>query len=199
MKEEKYIIGIVVGYILKVMKTRKNESKFQKEFASIRHGNYPKFIKIVNGDIPEMVLYNHGEIEVNPKPKIENIDFVGLLMASPSMKVFYEKCVNEYGVIVDNEISNELYYQIGLFEITIRIHANNHKKIEENQTLEDIIHNLGINLKFSDEEIDTLQKGRKLLNAIKHGVKKNHSWSENIIDFKKSQTLMIKKQIVLKY
>ncbi len=199
MKEEKYIIGIVVGYILKIMKARKTESKFKKEFASIRHGNYPKFIKIVKGDIPEMVLYNHGEIEVNPKPKAENIDFVGLFMAGPSMKVFYEKCVKEYGAFVDNEISNELYYQIGLFEITIRIHANIHKKIEENQTFEDIINNLGENLKFSVEEIDTVQKGRKLLNGIKHGIKKNHSWSENIIDFKKAQILLIEKQIVLEY
>jgi hypothetical protein len=199
MKEEKYIIGIVVGYILKIMKARKVETKFKKEFASIRHGNYPKFINLVNGEIPEMVLYNHGEIEVNPKPKPENIDFVGLFMAGPSMKIFYEKCVKEYGVFIDNEISNELYYQIGLFEITIRIHTNNHKKIDEKQTFEDIIHNLGENLKFSVEEIDILQKGRKLLNAIKHGIKKKHSWSENIIDFKKAQILMIEKQVVLEY
>ena len=199
MKEEKYIIGIVLGYVLKIMKARKNETKFSKEFASIRHGNYPKFIKLVNGDIPEMVLYNRGEIEVNPKPKIENIDFVGLIMAGPSMKDFYEKCVSEYGVFVDNEISNELYYQIGLFEITIRIHANNHKKIEENHTFEQIINDLGKSLLLSVDEITTLQKGRKLLNAIKHGIKKNYSWPEGITDFKQAQSVMTERQLVLEY
>ncbi len=35
MKEEKYIIGIVVGYILKIMKARKVETKFKKEFAPL--------------------------------------------------------------------------------------------------------------------------------------------------------------------
>ena len=54
MKEEKYIIGIVVGYILKIMKARKVETKFKKEFASIRHGNYPKFINLVNGEITQI-------------------------------------------------------------------------------------------------------------------------------------------------
>ncbi|MCM4169818.1 hypothetical protein KCTC52924_03598 [Arenibacter antarcticus] len=199
MKEEKYIIGIAVGYVLKIMKAHKTEAKFRKEFASIRHGNYPKFINLVNGDIPEMGLYRQGEVEVNPKPKTENIDFVGLFMAGPSMKVFYEKCVTEYGDFGDNEISNELYYQIGLFEITVRIHANNHNKIEENHAFEDIIFNLGQNLKFTVDEINTLQKGRKLLNVIKHGMKKNYSWSEGINDFKKAQILMDEKQIVLEY
>jgi hypothetical protein len=199
MKEEKYIIGIVLGYVLKIMKARKKENKFSREFASIRHGNYPKFISLVNGNIPEMVLYNRGEIVVNPKPKTENIDFVGLFMAGPSMKDFYEKCVSEYGVLIDNEISNELYYQIGLFEITIRIHVNNHKKIEENHTFKKIINDLGQSLSLSAYEIDTLQKGRKLLNVIKHGMKKNYSWSEGITDFKKAQNVMNERQIVLEY
>jgi hypothetical protein len=199
MKDEKYIIGIVLGYVLKLMKARKKENIFSREFASIRHGNYPKFINLVDGNIPEMVLYNRGEIEVNPKPKIENIDFVGLFMAGPSMKDFYEKCVSEYGVLIDNEVSDELYYQIGLFEITIRIHANNHKKIEENHTFEKIINDLGQSLNLSANEIDALQKGKKLLNVIKHGMKKNYSWSEGITDFKKAQNVMKERQIVLEY
>ncbi len=85
----------------------------------LRHGNYPKFISLVNGNIPKMVLYSFGKIEVNSKPKTENIDFVGLVMAGPSMKYFYKKYVSEYGFFTYNEISDELYYQIGLFEITI--------------------------------------------------------------------------------
>jgi hypothetical protein len=199
MKEERYIVGIVVGYVLKIMKASKNETKFKKEFASIRHGNYPKFIDLVNGDIPEMVLYNHEGVQVNPKPKTENVDYIGLLMAGPSMKKFYEKCVTHYGVFIDNEISNELYYQIALFEITIRIHSNNHKKIKEDDTLENIIFSLGQSLKLSEIETNSLQEGRKLLNIIKHGMKKKYSWSKGISDFKKAQIVMSEKQIVLEY
>ena len=107
MKKQQLIIGIVVGYMLKVMKAHKKEIKFKKEFACIRHGNYPEFIALVKGNIPEMVVYKSGDIEVNPNPKRNNFEFIGLIMAGPSMKIFYEKCVSEYGVILDTEVSHK--------------------------------------------------------------------------------------------
>ena len=73
------------------------------------------------------------------------------------------------------------------------------KKIEENHTFEQIINDLGKSLLLSVDEIATLQKGRKLLNAIKHGIKKNYSWPEGITDFKQAQSVMTERQIVLEY
>ncbi len=197
MKEQQFIIGITVGYMLKVMKARKNKLKFRNEFASIRHGNFPKFISLVNGSIPEMVLYNRGNIEVNPKPKEDNFDFVGLLMAGPSMRIFYEKCVKEFGVFHDHDISDEVYYQIALYEITIRIHANKFETLKEEDNFQIIISNLCEYLNLNQLEVEDLQKGRKLLNAVKHGLKRNYSWSQGLIDFEKAFKLTEKKGITL--
>ena len=197
MKKQQLIIGIVVGYMLKVIKAHKKEIKFKQEFASIRHGNYPEFIALVKGSIPEMVVYRSGDIEVNPNPKKDNFDFVGLVMAGPSMKVFYEKCIAEYGVFLDNEISDKIYYQLAIYEITIRIHANKFKTLEKSETFQTIIDNLGKQLALNEEDVTTLQNGRKLLNMVKHGRKKNYSWIEGITDFEKAFQLIEEKNITL--
>ena len=197
MKEQQFIIGIVVGYMLKVIKAHKKEIKFKQEFACIRHGNYPEFIALVKGCIPEMVVYKSGDIEVNPNPKKDNFDFIGLVMAGPSMKVFYEKCIAEYGVFLDNEVSDKIYYQLAIYEITVRIHANKFKTLEKSETLQTIIHNLGKHLTLNDEEVTTLQNGRKLLNMVKHGQKKNYSWTKGIKDFEKAFQLLEENNITL--
>ena len=197
MKKQQIIIGIVVGYMLKVMKAFKTKTLFKKEFTCIRHGNYPEFISIVNGSVPEMVVYKSGNIEVNPNPKEDNFDFIGLVMAGPSMKEFYEKCVKEYGVFIDKDVSDEIYYKIAIYEITIRIHANKFQTIDKNDTLQTIISNLGEYLRLTNEEVETIQKGRRLLNMIKHGAK-SYSWYEESRVFKKAFQLMKEKRITLK-
>lgn len=197
MKKQQFIIGIVVGYMLKVMKAHKKEIKFKKEFACIRHGNYPEFITLVKGYIPEMVVYRSGNIQVNPHPKKDNFDFIGLIMAGPSLKVFYKKCIAEYGVFIDNEISNKIYYQLAIYEIAIRIHANKFKTLEKSETFKTIIDNLGKYLNLNGEEVTTLQKGRKLLNMVKHGQKKNYPWTKGISDFEKAFQLLEVNNIAL--
>lgn len=197
MKKQQFIIGIVVGYMLKVIKTHKKEIKFKKEFACIRHGNYPEFITLVKGNIPEMIVYRSGDIEVNPNPKKDNFDFIGLVMAGPSLKVFYKKCIAEYGVFLDNEISDKIYYQLAIYEIAIRIHANKFKTLEKSETLKTIIDNLGKHLKLNEKEVTTIQNGRKLLNMVKHGQKKNYSWIKEISDFEKAFQLLEVNNITL--
>jgi hypothetical protein len=198
MKEQKLIIGIVVGYMLKVMKANKKGLKFKKEFACIRHGNYPKFISLIKGEIPLMVVYNSGIIESNPSPKENNYDFVGLIMAGPSMKNFYQKCAKEYGVFDDaNNISNEIFYKIAIYEITIRLFANKFKTLNESEKLCSIITNLGKYLKLEPSEVEIIQKGRKLLNMIKHGKKKNYTWEEGQLDFNNAFNFMVEKKITI--
>ena len=197
MEKQQLIIGIVVGYILKVMKAHNKEIKFKKEFACIRHGNYPKFIALVKGFIPEIVVYKSGDIKVNPNPKEDNFDFIGLVMSAPSMKVFYAKCVTEYGVFLDKDVSDEIYYQLAIYEITIRIHANKFKTLEKSETFQKIIDNLGRYLPLNELEVATLQNGRKLLNMVKHGQKKNFSWMEGKREFEKAFQLMEEKNIKL--
>jgi hypothetical protein len=183
--------------MLKVMKSSEEEILYKREFASVRHGNFPQFISYIEEPIPEMVLWDEGEIKINPEPEENNFDFIGLFMAGPSMKEFYNNCVREYGVIIDNDISDEIYYKLSLFEISIRIHANNFKTLEINQTFQDIISNLGGYKNLEQNEIDILQKGRKLLNIVKHGEKRNYSWAQGIIDFEKAYQLTIDKKITI--
>ncbi|WP_396632372.1 hypothetical protein [Maribacter sp. R86514] len=197
MKRQQMIIGIVVGYMLKVMKAQKTEMKFKQEFACIRHGNYPDFISLVKGCITEMVVYRDGVIKVNPNPREDDLGFIGLVMAGPSMKVFYEKCIAEYGIFVDKEVSDKIYYQLAIYEITIRIHANKFKSLEKSETFQTIIHNLGKHLALDEEDVTILQNGRKLLNMVKHGRKKNYSWIEAITDFEKAFQLTEEKNITL--
>lgn len=56
-----------------------------------------------------MVVYWSGYIEVNPNPKEDNFDFIGLVIAAQSMKVFYVKCATDYGVFLDKDVSDEIY------------------------------------------------------------------------------------------
>jgi hypothetical protein len=53
-----------------------------------------------------MFVYKCGDIEVNPNPKNDNFDIIGLVMAGPSLKVFYEKCIAEYGLNWINRVEN---------------------------------------------------------------------------------------------
>eukprot|EP01093_Parvamoeba_rugata_P017033 TRINITY_DN661_c0_g1_i3.p2 TRINITY_DN661_c0_g1~~TRINITY_DN661_c0_g1_i3.p2 ORF type:complete len:199 (-),score=39.65 TRINITY_DN661_c0_g1_i3:629-1225(-) len=197
MKKQQFIVGIVVGYMLKVMKARKKELKFKEEFACIRHGNFPKFISLINGSIPKMVIYKDGKIEIDSNPRKDNYDFIGLVMSGPSMKDFYKKCVKEYGTFNDETILDEIYYEVAIYEITIRIHLNKFKTLNENDSFQTIIYNLGQYLNLTNKEVETIQKGRKILNMIKHGKKQNYSWEQSLIDFKTAIELMKKKQITL--
>lgn len=197
MKKQQLIIGTVVGYMLKVMKAHKKEIEFKKEFACIRHGNYPEFITLVKGGIPEMVVYKNGNVEVNPGPKENNFDFIGLIMAGPSMKIFYNACVAKYGVILDKEVSDNIYYQLALYEITIRIHVSKFKTLKKTETFQTIIENIGQQLSMNEENLAVLQNGRKLLNMVKHGQKNNYTWLEAVNEFKKAFQLMEEKNITL--
>ena len=76
-------------------------------------------------------------------------------MAGPSLNKFYEKCIKEYGVIVDDDISDEIYFQIALYEITIRVHSNNFQTLGREDTFEIIISNLGTYFNLS--ELDVLR------------------------------------------
>ena len=197
MKEQQYIIGITVGYMLKVMKAKKPLGHFKKEFASIRHGNYHEFILSVKAPIPEMVIYNQGTIEVNPESKESDFDFLGLFKAGPSLRKFYEKCVIKYGVFKDNDVSDITFYEVAVFEISLRMHANKYNLLKNKEPLETVIDRIGQHKKMKQNEINTLQNGRHFLNMIKHGSKKIKSWREGKKLFNKAYQLMEDKQLTI--
>ena len=158
---ERLIISVTVGYMLKVLKANKKIKTFKDEFAAIRHGDYIEFINLVKGEIPFLVVYNEGVITSGAlPPSPEDIDFELLLKAGPSLKLFYKNCKRLYGKIIDNDISDETFEQGALFEINLRIHANNSKLLNQREDLVNIIEKLGKFKKMSQTEIEKVQGGR---------------------------------------
>lgn len=180
---ERLIIQVAVGYMLKVLKADKIIDFQKKEFAAIRHGNYDQFLELVNGPIPEMVVYNSGNIKTKNISQKEDFDFAALIKAGPSLLMFYTNCKKHYGEIIDLDIDDDTFEKIALFEIGLRMHANNKKLLIENDSLETVIDKLSIELNMTTEETLKLHLGRQYLNMIKHKRRKFDSWTSGLEAF----------------
>lgn len=176
---ERLIISVTVGYMLKVLKANKKIITFRDEFAAIRHGDYMEFINLVKGEIPFLVVYNGGVITSGElPPNSEDIDFELLLKSGPSLKSFYTKCRSIYGEIIDNEVSNELFELAALFEINLRMHANNSKLLNSREKLYKVIDKLGDFKSMAKTDIQKVHGGRHFLNMIKHNNSQFSSWEQ---------------------
>ena len=180
---EKTIIEVAVGNMLKVMKSGTPIIKYREAFNKIKHGDYDKFIKIMDGAIPPIIIYNNGIINNGYTSQKVDFDFAGLICSKPSLIQFHNDCLKEYGVIVDNDISDDIFEKIVLFEISIRMHANNSKLLNYDDNLEIAINKLSKVKKLSNEEIELLHRGRIFSNCVKHNKLKFPSWEEGIISF----------------
>jgi hypothetical protein len=178
------------GYMLKVLKSKIVLTNFKKEFAAIRQGDYYEFINLIGEPIPFMVTYNAGIIRTETKAEKDDVDFIGLFKSIPSLKIFLQKCKKVYGEIVDNDLTDEVFRKVAIFEIGIRMHANNNNLLNENEDLVNVITKLADFKKLSQIETERLQKGRQFLNMIKHDTKQFASWSEGIAEFEKAFTIL---------
>ncbi len=174
------------------MKLKLNTQKFHHEFASIRHGNYFDFINIVKAPIPTVVVYISGNIKVNNFIGKGEIDFVGLIKSGPSQIDFLKKCLTEFGILIDNDIPDIIYEKTVLFEIGLRMHANNHGLIKERELLIDVIKKINILKKMSEIETQKLDNGRRFLNMIKHNKNQFSDWQTGIIAFEEAYEIIEK-------
>lgn len=180
MKELIIPFATTVGYMLKVLKSDVKIDEFNKEFKMIRHGNYFEFINSVKGEIPHTVVYNKGEIKSDNIARKEDFDFLGLFNASPSLQKFYKDCHEKYGDINDIDIPNSIFGIAALFEISVRMHANNNNLIEPREDLVDVINKLSEFKNLTDKETAELHQGRRFINMIKHFKSQFPTWSEGI-------------------
>jgi len=180
------IINHTVGYMLKALKLGVDTSSFGKEFASIRHGNYYEFCNRTNANIPTLVEYQEGQISVTNSIKKNDIDFAGLLKSGPAMKKLLSELINQFGELIDSDISDETYLKVAEFEIAIRMHANNNQLIKNDDNLIDIISKISEFKGLNEEETKQLQLGRKFLNMIKHPKNQFKTWDEGIKEFDKA-------------
>lgn len=192
---EKLIVEIVIGYMLKVMKSGENTTKFYREFASIRHGDYDTFFDIVKGERPPIVVWHNGLIsDQDTVSQKTTCDFTALLLVGPSLDDFFSQCRTEYGdkyLLNNDEINNETYSNAVQFELALRMHANNNHLIIEKELLVNVITKLCAFKGIPQTSIDKLQKGRQFVNEIKHindpGYKRKFTnWSDGIIAFEEA-------------
>ncbi len=182
---ETLIIAKTVGYMLKAMKLKEDTSLFRKEFASIRHGNYLEFTELIK-----------GEIQVSNRLTREEIDFVGLIKSGPSLLEFHKKCLSQFGNLIDHDISDKIYEKVALFEISLRMHANNNL-INFQDDLIEVIFKLSKSKNLPNNLIEKLQNGRRFLNMIKHPKNQFSSWNEGITAFNEAYLICQKHSLTV--
>ena len=192
-------IEVAVGYMLKVLKTNQKLTEFKKEFNAIKHGDYKTFLSLIGGEIPPMVIYNGVTIKSEENNPNYDSDFEGLLKSGTSLLIFLKKCFLVYGNIDDPDITDSIYHKVVVFEIAMRMHANNNYLLD-NTKREDLINVISILSKFknlTDEEEDKLQKARSFTNMVKHFKKQYPSWEDGIIHFLEGFEVLEKYQILI--
>ena len=198
MRNEELIISIVVGYMLKLLKNKVNITSHLKEFAAIRHGNYDEFIQLVNGEKPFMVMYDNGEIRTDNFNQNNTCDFGMLIQSGPSLIKFYKEVKSIYGEVNDIDISDDIYKKLVLFEISLRVHANNNISYEIKETIENVINKLSKFKNLSTGEIEKLHNGRLFTNYVKHKKsKKFSSYQDGINLFNEAYNVLINHQLTI--
>lgn len=193
----KLIIQVVVGYMYKVQKNKFETSNFRNEFAAIRHGDYFEFLNLIGHEIDFIVSYRNGKINTNTKIESNDIDFEKLLKSGNSLKIFLNKCYNEFGKIIDKDISNEIYEQLALFELSLRMHVNNKRLTKERLRLEEIIDKIKIYEELTDDETKILHNGRKFLNFVKRPNSMKSTWQNEITNFNEAYNLIQRKKLTI--
>ena len=197
MKELIIPFATTVGYMLKVLKSNIVIDDFNEEFKMIRHGNYFEFINSIKGEVPFTVVYQKGEITSDNIAREDDFDFLGLFNASPSLQKFYTRCYKRYGEINDTEIHDSIYGISALFEISIRMHSNNHNLIEPREKLIDTINILSEFKNLTTDEIYKLHQGRRFVNMIKHFNNQFPSWEEGIEAMKTAYIVLKERKLTI--
>lgn len=195
--ERPLVIEVVIGYMLKVWKSQKEIIKYKSEFNAIRHGDYFEFINLIKEPFEPFVSYKNGVISLETESNKEDCDFEGLMKSGNSMLKFYKGCLQEYGLIKDDDISDNIYYEVALFEISIRMHAKNNNLITEREDLITILPKLCKHNNISESEIILIDKGRIFLNMIKHYKSQYPTWDDGIENFKLANQILIKYEITV--
>lgn len=195
--ERPLVIEVVIGYMLKVWKSQKKIIKYKSEFNAIRHGDYFEFINLIKEPFEPFISYKNGVISLETESNKGDCDFEGLMKSGNSMIKFYKACLQEYGYIIDNDIDDEIFYDVALFEISIRMHAKNKNLISEREDLKTIIPKLCKDNNISDSEIIQIDKGRIFLNMIKHYKNQFPTWEDGVENFKLANQILINYEITV--
>lgn len=193
------VVEVAVGYMLKVLKDRKKITEYKNEFNAIKHGDYKTFLSLVGGKIPPMVIYNSGKIRSEENNPNYDFEFEGLVKSGPSLSIFFKKCLLVYGNIEDPDITDSIYHKVVVFEIALRMHANNNNLLDKTKR-EDLINVISVLSKFKNltpEEEEKLQKARVFTNMVKHFKNQYPSWEIGISYFLDGFSVLEKHKILI--
>jgi len=146
-----------------------------------------------------MVIYNNRRIRSDENNPNYDFDFEGLLKSGPSLRIFLNKCFLVYGNIEDYYIPDSIYHKVVVFEIALRMHANNNNLLDKNKQ-EDLIDIITILSKFKNltpEEEEKLQKARVFTNMVKHFKNQYPSWVGGIKHFLEGFEVLEKHRILI--
>lgn len=191
------IAQVVIGYMYKVLKNEKDISKFKKEFEAIRHGNYSEFVDLIGNKINLIVSFNSGVINRDTFIRDNDSDFGRLIKSGESLKAFLRNCQNEFGKIEDNDIGDEDFEKLALFELSLRMHRNNNVNRVLRIDLINVIEELKSIKKLTDSECELLHKGRQFLNHVKHPKNMKTTWAKGIAEFADSYALLQSKELTI--
>jgi hypothetical protein len=190
-------IDYTVGYMLKVLKSGRRIWLYKDEFNAIKHGDYKEFLKLVGGYIPFIIKWNSGVVTDETNNPNYDCDFEGLFKSGPSLKIFYQKCVSEYGNIEDKDIEDDVYQKAVHFEIAIRLHANNYNLLSKTSRTEltHVIDLLADFMKINDVERTNLHTARRFINMIKHNKQQFPTWEVGVVEFLKGWDVLVQYQL----
>lgn len=193
------IMEHVVGFMLKVLKSGKEITNYKEEFNAIRHGDYVEFLKLVNGPLPMMIKWNNGLITDESNNPNYDCDFEGLYKSGPSLRKFYHNCHMIYGDIIDSVFDDSIFQKLVVFEIAIRMHANNHNLLSKTERtyLILVIDLLCEHHSMLTEETNSIQEGRKFLNKVKHNNNSNYEWEEGTLKFEEAFNILKQKELLI--
>ncbi|WP_417600926.1 hypothetical protein [Owenweeksia hongkongensis] len=189
----KLLVEIVVGYMYKVQKNQLDTSKYSKEFAAIRHGNYFQFFNEIGKEIDFIVTYEEGQIKTDTKVHKNEVAFIALTKVGECLKDFYQRILNTYGELKDLDFTDEDFQNAAYFELSIRMHSNNKRLPSEEIRLMDVIDSL----ELSTSEKNTLHHGRRFINYIKRPWKMKGNWNEELIKFNTALDLIKTKNLTI--
>lgn len=199
MQKDKLIFDVVVGYMLKVIKSRNKITKFKNEFNAIKHGDYGCFINLLQIGIPNNVAVSI-DCEIIPTEKqllTKNCDYLLLILSGPSLNEFYLQCKKEYGAIIDNDLTDEDFEKLANFEMVLRMFVNNIFSINGRIDLINLINLLGNDMGIPQDEIEIIQKGREFLNMVKGHKPKFSSYYEGLNYFVRALSILEKYEIIV--
>lgn len=197
-----FIIAVLGGYILKLIKNKKIIKGYDNNIDSIincvKYGNFEDLS--IDKSSKNVILCDNDKILINPEINQKHFGmYISIIQSGQRLNHIYNDLFYKYGNIKNdstnrvNTLYNLDYTNAAFFELDIRMYAQKHNLLVFNDnriTLQNIIIDIVKHLKLDDDHLLKLDNGRKFINSIKYGLKLDENYTTLINNFKESCKLL---------